>query len=72
MSELGKCEVSDAVVSSFNAHVFTCPYCKNHTSLLSPRIFISFEKAECENCGQVFLIENDAAHVLQFVSMGND
>ncbi len=64
MSEVGKWEASDTVLSSFNTHVFTCPYCRRHTSLLSSQTFISLERTECGNCGQEFLVENDTAHAM--------
>lgn len=47
-----------------NAHVFRCPHCRVHTTLLSPYSFISAETAECDNCGQLFVIENDVAHAI--------
>jgi len=65
MSEVGRHEAFNEMIPPFNAHVFRCPYCKDHTTVLSPLSFICLEMTECENCGQEFLIENDVAHILE-------
>ena len=60
---------SGASSGPVNAHVFCCPYCRNYTSLLSPFTFISEETAECHNCGQIFVVENDVAHAISRVDL---
>ena len=66
MSELSHEGFHQQVVppSSFNAHIFRCPYCREYTTMTSPLSFISLEIIGCGNCSRDFLIENDAAHVL--------
>ena len=71
MSEVGRHEAVEILVPPFNAHVFRCPYCKDYTTLLSALSFISLEHTECENCREEFVIQNDAAHPLEFLCAGN-
>ena len=64
MSDVSKYEALHVTIPAFTTHVFWCPFCRNHTTVLSPSSFICLERTECEKCGQQFVIENDVAHVL--------
>ena len=71
MSEVSRQESQQVLDPPFNAHVFRCPYCKDYTTLLSTHTFICHQETECENCGCEFVIENDAAHALEYVGVRN-
>jgi uncharacterized paraquat-inducible protein A len=69
MSAMDMQGLSGVPAPPLNAHVFRCPQCRVYTSLLSPFSFISRETAECDKCGQIFVIENDVARVLGSVEL---